>query len=636
MKGIALIQVVVPTPVVYYPNLWLKTLLRAAFSQAFVWNLSSSVWQQHRHHNHHPLMVNGFTPKKATACLCNSKPPQQPCMMPRGVGSSSVSWNGLYHPIANDNAFGVVIRKQSFHSTSTTSVGEGGTILPVLNNDDEEQQEQNVVGITTPPIAKRDETLYVYAGVAATNTNMNANVPITTTTTTGNENEDVNEDDDVDDDDDIVPRQSSSSYEKLIDPPIAISDPYGWLRDETRSNSTVLEHLKLENSYTEYIMEKHITSSTKDDDGLIETLYQEMLSSIQQTDYTAPRPDGIYWYYTRTAEGKSYTIYCRAPKTTKELLTIITFNHPDTSTAASDGTSTTTTTATVVNITDLLPVLPNEQIMLDVNQLAEGKSYCSVGSVSISPSQKLLAYSIDYSGDETYLLYIKDLSTGQIVHHDSKLVISGPLCWGIDDTTIYYSKMDTTHRPYQVYKRSLNNSIMNTNNTNTTSSIIDLDLDDGNNNKNGDGDDDELIYEDLDDMFWIDFYKSTDEKYLFIDSSSQETTETHYVDLTSNKKNLDSSESTNATTATTTPSQLQCIAKRRSKVLYDVDHRNGYWWISSNVGRNATNSNNLNNNNNLEQVQPQPNMALYTSKALPNCENEWKLVVTSSPMQFAS
>ena len=111
-----------------------------------------------------------------------------------------------------------------------------------------------------------------------------------------------------------MPRQSNESTEKLMDPPVAIKDPYGWLRDDDRKDKEILAHLEAENAYSQ-----KITGHLK---GLQDKLYKEFLSSIQETDYTTPRPRGNYWYYSRTFEGKSYRQYCRAPKTSDKYGTI--------------------------------------------------------------------------------------------------------------------------------------------------------------------------------------------------------------------------------------------------------------------------------------------------------------------------
>lgn len=123
--------------------------------------------------------------------------------------------------------------------------------------------------------------------------------------------------------------------------------------------------------------------------------------SIQETDFTTPRPRGEYWYYTRTFKGMSYTAYCRAPKVSGESFVI-----------DWDGTKE-------------MPILPGEEIYLDVNELAKDKSYCSVGSVKMSPSATKIAYSVDYSGDEKYEMHVRDLVTGG----EDVVLKSGVNCW---------------------------------------------------------------------------------------------------------------------------------------------------------------------------------------------------------------
>jgi len=322
------------------------------------------------------------------------------------------------------------------------------------------------------------------------------------------------------------------------------------MRDEKRENEEVLNHLKVENEYTQALT-KHLQDSEEGkEDGVVTQLYQEMLSRIQETDYTTPRPDKDYLYYSRTIKGKAHTIHCRAPRRSADNnesnLAVL---WKDSMTDEEKATS---------------PVLTGEEIILDVNQLAEGKPYCSTGSVKKSPTQKLLAYAVDFSGNEKCLLYVKDLATDGVVHEDPDMEISGSLQWGPDDNTLFYLKQDAAQRPYQVWRRTLS----------------------------ADGKtavQDEMLFEELDDLNWLGFYKSKDGKYLFVETSSKETTEIHYLDL----------HNPSAT--------LQCIAPRRSKVLYEVEHREGMWWISSNVGG-------------------LPNMALFTAPAVPNSHDQWKLV----------
>ena len=217
---------------------------------------------------------------------------------------------------------------------------------------------------SSPPLARREEERVIYAGVAPPGW------------------------------DPSIPRQPDGSKETLLDPPVPVPDPYGWLRDDDRKNEQVLDHLRHENAYTE-----HVTSHLQE---LRESLYKELLSGIQETDYTLPRPYKNFWYYTRTFEGSSYPVYCRAPKTSPTL------------NIAWDGSKES-------------PILDGEQVYLDLNQLAEGKDYCSTGTVDTSDSDKLLAYLVDYSGDEIYDLVVQNLETNEIVLSEENLDMASDL-----------------------------------------------------------------------------------------------------------------------------------------------------------------------------------------------------------------
>lgn len=330
--------------------------------------------------------------------------------------------------------------------------------------------------IIKPPVARREEDRYVLAGKLPDDHPLKSKLI----------------------------RQSEDSTNALLDPPRQIPDPYGWLRDNERKNEEVLAYLKAENKYTED-MTTHLAD-------LRSKLYDEFIASIQETDYTTPAAkDGKYWYYTRTNKGDSYKVYCRAPYSGEN----INVNW--------DGTSES-------------PILPGEEIYLDVNALGKDKPYCSVSSVSTSKSQKKLVYTADFSGNEIYSLYVKDLETGEIIDHDESIECYGRAVWGSDENTIFYVKMDDAQRPYQIFRRVLDGSK-----------------------------EDELIFQQDDDLFWTSVGKSSDDKYLLIETSSSETSEVYYLDLTDEN------------------STLECVAKKRKKVLYEVDHWNGNWIITSNV-----------------------------------------------------
>lgn len=326
----------------------------------------------------------------------------------------------------------------------------------------------------------------------------------------------------------------------LLDPPREVPDPYGWMRDESRTNKEVLDHLKAENTYTEK-MTGHLSE-------LRETIYKEFLSSIQETDYTTPSPWGDYLYYSRTFEGKSYKVLCRAPKLSAS-------GNPG-SLAAEEAKKWTGKADD--------PILPGEVCYMDENVLAEGKDYCGIHTV-VSPSHKLVAYTADFIGGETYRINIKDIETGKLQEsEDASPEMDASIEWGADDSTIYYLKMDEAHRPYQVYMHTIGQPY----------------------------DSDKLLFEENDDLMWVGISKTNDEKYLIIDSASKETSEVLFLDLSD------------------PAAPVQTVSKRREKVLYEVEHRDGKWYILTNVGGT-------------------PNMRLMSCDAKAKCEDEWRDVLGS-------
>ncbi|RHY82288.1 hypothetical protein DYB35_012446 [Aphanomyces astaci] len=193
--------------------------------------------------------------------------------------------------------------------------------------------------------------------------------------------------------------------EQPMEPIIYLEDPYYYVRDDSRSNTEILDHLKAENAYTKAAL-SHL-------DGLQDELYKELLSHVQETDQMVPYPHGNFVYYTRTEEGKAYHIHCRQPR------------HD----------------------------VGAEEILLDVNKLAEGHAHCGVRSVEVSPDHKLLAYSVDLMAYETYDIYIKDLTTNTI----SKAVegCNGTIVWGRDTETLFYVTQDAAHRSHKVWSHLL-------------------------------------------------------------------------------------------------------------------------------------------------------------------------------------
>ncbi|HTK80653.1 MAG TPA: S9 family peptidase [Bacteroidota bacterium] len=182
-------------------------------------------------------------------------------------------------------------------------------------------------------------------------------------------------------------------------------DNYSWLRDMSRTNQEVIDYLKSENAYTDAVM--------KPTEALQETLYNEMVRRIKETDQDPPYRDGDYFYYSRTEKGKQYPIYCR--------------KHGK--------------------------VDAPEEVYLDPNELSKGFRFYRVGSLEISTDQSLLAYSVDTNGSESYTLYIKNLKDGSV--YPDRVMNIESVEWASDNLTLFYTIEDSAKRPYRVYRHEL-------------------------------------------------------------------------------------------------------------------------------------------------------------------------------------
>jgi oligopeptidase B len=262
-------------------------------------------------------------------------------------------------------------------------------------------------------------------------------------------------------------------------------DDYAWLRD--KESQETLAYLTAENDYTAAVMEP-----TKD---LQETLYREMLSHIKETDVSVPYRDGDYWYYTRTEEGQQYPIYCRKKHSLEA----------------------------------------PESIILDVNQLAEGESFMSLGGLAVSDDGNLLAYSVDNKGFRQYTLQVKDLRTGELL--PERVERAGSIVWATDNKTLFYTVEDEEQkRQHQLFRHVLGAPHSG----------------------------DVLVYEETDERFNIGAGRTRDRKYIVLESASHTTTEERFV------------------LSATPDADFTLIAPRRDNIEYYIDHRDGLFFIRTN------------------------------------------------------
>ena len=182
-------------------------------------------------------------------------------------------------------------------------------------------------------------------------------------------------------------------------------DNYYWLRDESRTNPEVINYLKAENAYTDAVV--------KPTEALQETLYNEMVRRIKETDQDPPYREGNYFYYTRSEKGKQYPIFCRKK-------------------GSADA---------------------PEEIFFDQNEMSKGSRFYRLWHGQTSLDGNLFAFSIDTSGAENYILHVKNLVDGTLM---SDLVQNTQdFIWSTDNKTIFYTVEDSAKRPYRVYCHSL-------------------------------------------------------------------------------------------------------------------------------------------------------------------------------------
>ncbi|MHA1907011.1 MAG: S9 family peptidase [Candidatus Thorarchaeota archaeon] len=268
---------------------------------------------------------------------------------------------------------------------------------------------------------------------------------------------------------------------------VKIQDPFFWLRE--KDTPDVLEYLSAENKYAEEMM-AHTQS-------LQEKLFEEMKNRIQETDESVPFKYGKHYYYYRTIEGKNYKIHCRKRES---------LDSP-------------------------------EEILLDENDLAADKKYMRLYSFKISPDERYLAYTLDYTGGEIYELQIKNLETGEVV--DILPKVGYQVVWANDSKSVFYSLLDDIKREHAIAYH-----IVGTDSSNDT-----------------------IIEEEPDKTVWISLKKSNDMSYLFlaIGNHTSEMTEIKYIDL--RLPNLD----------------VKMFFPRTEGIELDIEYNDGYFYLSTNM-----------------------------------------------------
>ncbi len=276
------------------------------------------------------------------------------------------------------------------------------------------------------------------------------------------------------------------------------TDNYYWMRltDQQRNDNTpdvhtqkVLDYLNAENDYFDTKMAH--TEKFRED------LFLEMKSRIKEDDQSVPYKENGYYYITRYEVGGQYPIYSRKKETLEA----------------------------------------DDEILFDVNKMAEGHEYFHLGGLNVSDNNKLLAFSVDTISRRQYDLQFKNLETGDIYPEIIKNTTGGGSAWSNDNKTFFYTKKDSvTLRSDKIFKHILGTKVS----------------------------EDVLVYDEKDDTFGTFVYKTKSKKYIIIGSYSTLSNEFQFIDADKPNDNF------------------KIIQTREQDLEYSVAHYNDHFYILTN------------------------------------------------------
>jgi oligopeptidase B len=299
----------------------------------------------------------------------------------------------------------------------------------------------------------------------------------------------------------------SCNNQPAIKPPVAEKIPhelfnkridnYFWMRlsDEQKNaekpdeqTTKVLDYLNKENEYSKLVL--------KNTEGLQKTLYDEITGRIKKDDESVPYFENGYYYYNKYTAGSEYPVYFRKKGT----------------------------------------LSAPEEVLLDVNKLAEGKSYCSVTGLAVSRDNKILTYGVDYISRRRYTLNFMDLRSGSLLADKIENTTGQPV-WAADNKTVFYvTKDNKTLRSSKIYKHRLG-----------TPAEKDL-----------------LIYNESDETFSVSLSETKSRKYILINSTQTLTSETRYLE------------------ASKPDSEFKIFEPRKINHEYNIDHVGNEFYIRTN------------------------------------------------------
>lgn len=264
-------------------------------------------------------------------------------------------------------------------------------------------------------------------------------------------------------------------------------DDWFWLRE--REDPAVRAYLEAENAWTDRVMAPTA--------ALQERLYAELVGRIQETDLSVPEAEDGWLYYVRTEEGKQYPIHCRRRGSMEA----------------------------------------PEEVLLDENLLAQGHAYFRLAALEPSPDHARIAYTIDTTGAEEYVLHVRDLATGTLFG-ESVPRMSGNVAWAADSATLFYTTLDASHRPYRLYRHRVGTSPAH----------------------------DVLVHEEADESFFMGIGLSKSRRFLMLELGSHTTTEIRFLD------------------AARPTGGFRILRPRRRGIEYDVAHHGDRFYLVTNDG----------------------------------------------------
>ncbi len=274
-------------------------------------------------------------------------------------------------------------------------------------------------------------------------------------------------------------------------------DDYAWLRADNWQE-VMREPLALADDIRVYLLAEnaYTTVMLAETEPLQAELFQEMKGRIKEDDSTVPARDGPWSYFVSFVTGGQHPLFCREGQ-----------NGGD------------------------------KQVLLDGNQLAEGKPFFEIGGVSHSRDHRLLAYGADDRGSEFYTLRLRDLETGADLA-DAIPETTSQSVWSADGQWLFYTKLDENHRPRRIFRHRLG----------TLAS------------------EDRLVYDEPDSGFYVSVGETSDRRYILLQSGDHQTSEVRLVD----SAHLDA--------------EPVLVAAREDGHEYSVDHRDGRLVILTNSG----------------------------------------------------